>query len=214
MKVEFPQKPDSFKAAWPDEFTLFSWQDFLTAIPSPIFVVTSWKANGKENACLASWSTFVGDKGEFICILGAVSRVRGHLYPTLKETGCCVLNFPSRDVYDKCAATIKNNGFDDDEITKSGLTAEKAVAVNAPRIKECFLNIECEYLWEHEHFPNSYDTIIALRAKHICMDTAKTNEHGAGRYGKTGYMYNIHSPRNAQTGEVTPDCFGALEKYS
>lgn len=34
----------------------------------------------------------------------------------------------------------------------SGLTTEKGVTVNAPRIKECFLNIECDLLWEHEHF--------------------------------------------------------------
>lgn len=212
MKLEFPKMPDTFKETWPGEFEGFSWQDFLTAIPAPLFVVTSYKSNGKENACLQSWSTFVGDKGEFICIIGAVSK-RGHLYQTLKETGCCVLNFPSRDVYDKCADTVKNNSFDDDEITKSGLTAEKAVTVNAPRIKECFLNIECEYLWEHEHFEGSRDITVTLRARHVCMDSAKLDENKTGRYGKTGYMYNIHSPRNPATGEVLPDCFGALEKY-
>jgi flavin reductase (DIM6/NTAB) family NADH-FMN oxidoreductase RutF len=212
MKVEFSEKPETFKEAWPNEFTNFSWQDFLTAIPSPLFVVTTWKNNGKENACLSSWSTFVGENGEFICILGSVNK-RGHCYQTLNETKCCVLNFPSRDVYDKCALTIKNNGFEDDEITKSGLTAEKGLRVNAPRIKECFLNIECEYLWEHGLLADSRNTTIALKAVHICMDTDKTNEAGAGRYGKTGYMYNIHSPRDPATGEVTPDCFGALEKY-
>jgi flavin reductase (DIM6/NTAB) family NADH-FMN oxidoreductase RutF len=192
---------------------VFSWQDFLTAIPSPLFVATTWKANGKENACLHSWSTFVGHKGKFLCILGSVNP-EGHFYRTLKETGVCVLNFPSRDIYDKCAATIKNNAYEDDEITKSGLTAEKAVRVNAPRIKECFLNIECEYLWEHALFPGSKNFTVVLKAVHICMDIERSNEAGTGRYGKTGYMYNIHSPRNAITGEVTPDCFGALEKYN
>ena len=213
MKQEFSTKPATFKEIWLNEFTVFSWMDFLTAIPSSLFVVTTYKANGKENACLQSWSTFVGDKGEFICILGGVNT-HGHCYRTLKETKCCVLNFPSRDVYDKCALTIKNNAYEDDEITKSGLTAEKALTVNAPRIKECFLNIECEYLWEHELYKDNDHVTIALKAKHICMDTAKTDETGTGRYGKSGYMYNIHSPRNPETGEVTPDCFGALEKYS
>jgi hypothetical protein len=79
MKQEFSTMPDTFKQTWPDEFTWFSWQDFLTAIPSPLFVVTTFKTNGKENACLQSWSTFVGDKGNFICILGNVSK-RGHAY--------------------------------------------------------------------------------------------------------------------------------------
>ncbi len=212
MKKEFFEMPHTFKEVWPGEFERFSWHDFLTAIPSVLFVITSYKANGKANACLQSWSTFVGDKGEFICIIGSVSRT-GHLYRTLRETGCCVLNFPSRDVFDKCLQTVEHNDFNDDEIIMSGLTAEEAVSVNAPRIKECFLNIECEYLWEHEHFENSRDVTMALRAKHICMDTDRCDEKGRGRYGKSGYMYNIHSPRNPDTGEVTPDCFGALEKY-
>lgn len=185
----------------------------MTAIPSLLFVVTSYKENGKENTCLQSWSTFVGDKGEFICILGAISK-RGHLYQTLQQTNCCVLNFPSRDIYEICCDTVKHNSYDEDEITQSGLTAEKAATVNAPRIKECFLNIECELLWEKEHFEESRDVTVALKAKHICMDTDYYDEKRKGRYGKTGYMYNVHSPRNPETGEVLPDCFGALVKYN
>jgi len=215
VKKEFSSMPPTFKSKYQeyDEFAMFSWHDFLTAIPSPLFVVTSYKTNGKENACLQSWSTFVGDKGEFICIIGSVSK-RGHLYETLKNRKCCVFNFPSRDVYKKCSDTIRNNGYEDDEITKSGLTSEKAISVDAPRIQECFLNIECEYLWEHEHFEGSRDVTIALHATHICMDIDRCDENKLGRYGKTGYMYNIHSPRNPETGDVLPNCFGALEKYN
>jgi len=212
MKQEFSKRPETFKRIEEMNLGLFSWQDFLTAIPSPLFLATTYKANGKENACMQSWATFVGDNGEFICIIGSVSK-RGHLYRTLEETKCCVLNFPSREIYDKCMETIKNNDYEDDEITKSGLTAEKAVAINAPRIRECFLNIECEYLWEHEHFEGSREVTVALKAKHVCMDSDKLDEKKTGRYGKTGYMYNIHAPANPETGEVTPDCFGALEKY-
>lgn len=212
MKKEFTSKPEKITEMWPGELDAFSWQDFVTAIPSPLFLITTYKSNGKENACLQSWSTFIGDSGEFICIIGSVSR-QGHLYQTLNEKKCCVLNFPSRDVYDKCTRTIEHNGFDDDEITMSGLTTEKGVTVNAPRIKECFLNIECELLWDHEHFENSRDVTVALKATHICMDSERYDESILGRYGKTGYMYNINSPRNPDTGEMTPECFGALELY-
>lgn len=212
MKREFFTMPEKFKENWPGEFTNFSWQDFLTSIPSVIYVITSYKKNGKENASLQAWSTFVGDAGEFICIIGSVSKA-GHLYESLKETGCCVLNFPDRSIYNKCEDTVRNNGYDEDEITKSGLTADKALTVNAPRIKECFLNIEFEYLWEHEHYENSKDVVVALRAKHICMARDMWDEEKKGRYGKTGYLFNIHSPRNAETGDAIPDCFGALEMY-
>lgn len=54
---------------------------------------------------------------------------------------------------------------------QQGLTVEKAASVNAPNIKECFLNIECELLWEREHFEGSRDVVVALKTTHICMDS-------------------------------------------
>lgn len=212
MKKEFSSQPTTYKDEYPGELSAFAWHDFLTAIPSPLFLVTTYKDNGKQNACMQSWSTFVGDAGEFICIIGSVSKT-GHLYKSLLQTKECVLNFPSSDIYGKCEMTIKNNGYEDDEITQSGLTAERAKTVNAPRIKECFLNIECELLWEKEHFAGSRDVTIALRAKHIAMDDDHYDENKKGRYGKSGYIYNIHSPRNPNTGEVYETCLGALQKY-
>lgn len=213
MKKEISTKPEAIVEQWPGEMTSFSWQDFVTAIPSPLFLVTGWKSNGKENACLQSWSTFVGDSGEFICILGSVSK-GGHMYQSLKETGCCVLNFLSQDVYDRCCKTIANNQWEIDEITASGLTMEKALSVNAPRIAECFLNIECELLWDLEHFKGSRDVVVALKATHLCMDSDRFDERKLGRYGKTGYMYNVNSPRNPETGEVEPEAFGSIELYN
>ena len=65
MKREFSTKPEVITEQWPGELTAFSWHDFVTSIPSPLFVVTTYKSNGKENACLQSWSCFVGDGGEF-----------------------------------------------------------------------------------------------------------------------------------------------------
>ncbi len=213
MKQEFFKQPEKFKEEWPGELTSFSWVDFLTAIPSPIFLITTYKDNGKTNACLQSWSTFVGDAGEFICIIGSVSK-SGHLHKSLMKKKECVLNFPSSDVYDRCEATIRDNNYDDDEITISGFTVETAKTVNAPRIKECFLNLECELLWEKEHFEGSRDITVCLRVKHTAMDRDYYDEDKKGRYGKSGYIYNIHSPRNPDTGEVYSTCFGAIEKYS
>lgn len=209
MKREFAEIPGSFREQWPGEFSRFSWIDYLTAIPSPLFLITTYKGNGKPNACLQSWSTFVGDSGQFLCIIGSVSRT-GHLYRTLGERGECVLNFPSADVYDRCTATIRNNEYDDDEITASGLTVEKAAAVDAPRIAECFLCLECEHLWEREHFAGSREVTVCLRVKHVAMDGDHCDEERAGRYGRTGYIYNIHSPRNPETGRTEGDSLGFL----
>ena len=191
---------------------MFSWKELVTSIPVPLFVVTGWKPNGKENACLQSWATFVSDAGEFICILGNASK-SGHMYQSIKETGCCVLNFPSGELFGRCHKTIDNNQFESNEISASGLTAEKAVAVNAPRIAECFLHIECEFLWEHQNFENSGNAVVALKVVHISMDSDRYDQSKLGRYGKTGYIYNILSPRNPDTGAVEPEGFGTIEVY-
>ena len=55
MKKEFSHVPETI-----DEKELygFSWMEHVTAIPSPLLVVTSYKENGKTNATMQSWSTF------------------------------------------------------------------------------------------------------------------------------------------------------------
>ena len=210
MKKDFSSRPESFTETWEGQMNWHSWHYYLTAIPSPIFLVTTYKSNGTENAALMSWSTFAAHGGEYICLLGKVSKSQ-HLYQTLKETKCCVLNFPSKDIYGKCLKTIDNNDFERDEITVSGLTAEKAVKVNAPRVKECFLNVECEYLWGHELIPDSNIVTVALKAVHVTMDSDHYDEGKLGRYGDTGYIYNVHSRNNPDTGEAYPETLGVLE---
>mgnify|MGYP000955732718 CR=1 FL=1 len=115
MKKEYSAIPKSMLNM---ETYGFSWMDFITAIPAPLFVVTSYKSNGKPNACLQSWACFNGNPHGFYAILSSVNKA-GHLYQTIKETGEAVLNFPSADIYELCTATIVNNGFNDDEIALS-----------------------------------------------------------------------------------------------
>ena len=125
------------------------------------------------------------------------------MYRSLKETGACVLNFPTNDIYDRCIKTIGHNEFETDEITVAGLTAEPASRVNAPRIKECFLNIECEYLWEQELFEGRQEVAIGLKAVNVCMDSDHYDQLRLGRYGKTGFLFQIDQPSNPETGKIT-----------
>ena len=211
-EISISERPERFTEQYLEAFGNMSWYDFVTAMPSLVFVVTGWKSNGKENACLQSWSTFVGSgANDFICIMGKVG-INGHMYQSLKEIGVCVLNFPSNDIYDRCIKTIGNNQFEADEITASSLTAEKASKVNAPRIKECFLNIECEFLWEHELFAGSHEVAVALKAVNVCMDGDYYDQSKLGRYGKRGFLFQIDQPTNPETGETTPFGPGILEQ--
>lgn len=209
MKKEFSCVPAAINEG---ELYGFSWMDYVAAIPTPLILVTSYKENGKTNATMQSWSTFVSENG-FYCIFGSVNK-KTHMYATVKRTGQLVINFLSAEVYAKCMQTIKNNGYDDDEIARSGLTAEKAALVNAPRVKECFLNLECEYVWEKEITEGSGSVVMCVKVVNICMDEDHYNADAKGRYGETGYLYNIHSPRNPETGKAEKTCVGIIQKYA
>ena len=209
MKKEFSTCPKTINEK---ELYGFAWEDFVTAIPTPLLLVTTYKDNGKTNATMQSWSTFVSEDG-FYCIFGGVNKY-GHMYKTISQTGHLVINFPSLDNFQKCMDTIKNNSYDDDEIEKSGLTSEKASKVNAPRVKECFLNLECEYVWEKEISPESNSIVMCVKVVNICMDEEYYNVDKKGRYDETGYLYNIHSPINPETGKKEETCVGILTKRS
>ena len=69
-------------------------------VPSPLFLVTTWKANGQPNACMQSWAAFTSaDRGNgFYAILASVNK-NGHLYRSLQERKEAVLNFMSAAHY-------------------------------------------------------------------------------------------------------------------
>jgi len=195
VKKEYSAVPPSMAGM---ETYGFSWMDFVTAIPSPLFVATSFKSNGKPNACLQSWACFSGTDRCLYAFLSSVS-LSGHLYASVRETGECVLNFPSADVYERCLRTIANNQWETDEITASGLTVEAAVRVNAPRIRECFLALECRYAWDREIAEGSGHALMCLEVVHVGMDEAHLDEAAQGRYGESGYLYNVHYPVDPET---------------
>ena len=146
MKKQYSKLPESMKNM---EMYGFHWMEFVVSVPSPLYIITSYKNNGQPNACMQSWTTFTGGKNGYFAIVSAVSKY-GHLYQTLHEAGDAVINFMSADLYDKCMSSCKNNGFEIDEIKTAGLTSVKAEMVNAPLIDECFMNLECRFRWERE----------------------------------------------------------------
>lgn len=210
MKKEFFLEPAGLNGR---EMYGFSWLEHVTAIPSPLLVVTTYKDNGKTNATMQSWTTFTNDNGVFYCIFASVNK-GGHMYKSIKQTNSLVINFPDKDNFLKCHATIANNGYDNDEIELSGLTAERASTVNAPRIKECFLNLECEYAWEKETYEGSGGVVMCVKVVNAVMDEEHYNAQKLGRYGDTGYLYNIHSPMNPESFKEEDTYVGVIRKLA
>ena len=112
MKKSYSEMPESLKGSYADVSRAwgFCWKEFVMTVPSPMFLVTTYKANGLTNACMQSWSAFTSaDHGKgYYAILGSVNK-GGHLYSTLKEKQEAVINFFSADYYNACMATIRHN---------------------------------------------------------------------------------------------------------
>lgn len=210
MKYQYNTLPDSMKNM---ETYGFSWMEFVLSIPSPMFIITSYKSNGLANACMQSWTTFTGNEKGFYAIVSAVNK-NGHLYQTLHEKKEAVINFMSAEFYDRCMATIRNNQFETDEITVSGLTIAPAEVVNAPMIDECFLNLECKFKWEKEIVEGDDHVIVCLEVVNVHIDEDHLEERRLGRTGDTGILYNIHHPINPENFTGTAhDWIGVLKKY-
>lgn len=192
MKYQYYETPENMKGleAWG-----FSWLEFVTSIPAPMFLVTTYKTNGKTNACMQSWATFTtADKGSrFFAILSSVNK-GGHLYQTLLEQKCAVVNFLSVDLYEKAMTTIQKNQWEADELAESGLTAIKAEKVDAPMVDECFMNLECRLVWEKEIVPGDDHVMVCLEVVKVHVEEAYLDN----RIDEKGMIYNIHHPINPE----------------
>ena len=157
--------------------------------------MTTYKSNGQPNATMQSWACFTSANhgGGYYAILSSVNK-QGHLCQSLHEKKAAVLNFMSPDLYEACMQTIRNNQFEADEITASGLTAEKASWVEAPMVAECFMNLECRYMWEKEIVPGDDHVMVCMEVigGHIERDYLEN------RFGGKGVLYNIHYPMNPE----------------
>ena len=142
MKIEIGTAfPQYFKSAYPEEFDLFSHLETTSAIPSVLFAITTWKANGEPNVCFHAWSCFHGDKTAFFAVMGGLYQ-KTHTYANIMRDKCFCINFLPIRYYDQLIATINQND-ETDEFQVGNFTLEHAETIHAPMIKEAFLNMEC-----------------------------------------------------------------------
>lgn len=97
MKKQYSMLPESMKHM---EMYGFNWMEFVVDVPSPLYIMTSYKSNGLSNSCMQSWTTFTGGKNGYFAIVSSVSKY-GHLYKTLHETGEAFMNLECRYKWEK-----------------------------------------------------------------------------------------------------------------
>lgn len=195
-KKQFCTIPDKMKDM---QLWGFNWLEYVAAIPSPLVLVTGYKNNGLANATMDSWLCF-SSENDFYCIFGSVDK-RSHMYEVAKNQKQLVVNFPDKDVLDKCMSTIQNNFYDKDELALAGLGYHNGSKVNAPVVGECFLNLECEVAWEKPLLEGGNHVVMCAKIVNVWFDEDHYNADKLGRYGESGYLYNIRSTLNPETGK-------------
>lgn len=209
MKYELSPGSVDFKETWIRQSRIFSWIEYVSAIPQAISVITTWKEKQLPNACLQAWTMYSGDADGYYVIFSIMNDT--HTYKNILRDKDFVMNFPSIDEFPKCYETIRNNADEIDEITASGLTVEPSQAVNAPRIKECFLNLECRLGWHRPLHDGSYWHLFAGEVLHVGIESNRTQSGMHRRYGSSGFIYNIHSPIDPGTGAQDEARIGRIE---
>lgn len=207
MKIEIDRQMDHFRENWPGQYGYFSWMEFVAVAPQPLFVITTYKDGDIPNACFHSWGFWSGNKDGYLCLFSM--NTGGHTYQSIKKNRAWCVNYPSADLQKQCFATIELRGDSDDEITGAGLTVEPAKKVRAPRIAECFLNLECAYLWEKELFAGH--ALIAGRAVNVAIDEGAGNLAAKERFERFPLLYNVHEPLKIDSGESMDSVLGVLK---
>ena len=200
MKIHISEDfPKYFKAAYPEEFELFSHFETTSAIPQVLFAVTTWKENGKPNVCLHSWSCFHGDKTAFFAVMGCLYQ-HTHTYANIQREKCFAINFLPISYYDRLVKTIHSNHMEDDEFQVGGFTMEAANAINAPLIAEAFMNVECKLEQVQDLSGAGITSMVIGKVAYISV----SEEYAQGyenRYGKEGFMMLVPAPQDLLTGK-------------
>ena len=93
-------------------------------------------------------------------------------------------------------------------LIESGMSVEKASWVNAPMVRECFMNLECRFVWEKEIVPGDDHVMLCLEVVGIHID----EDHITDRTGENGFLYNIHYQMDPEKVTKTGHDYAAVLK--
>ena len=194
---------------WSGQFNTFSHMEFACSIPQSLFLISTLKENGQPNLCFHSWSCFGGDEGGYFAVMQNGSH-SSHTYENIVRENEFCINFVSADYYSNCIATITHNSANDDEFAAGHFTAEKSAKIKTPRVREAFMTLECQLACNVDLTRKGINSMIIGRVLHASVDE-KYIEGVDLRYGKKGFMFNIHEPADYATGQLDDTYVATLE---
>lgn len=113
------------------------------ALPSPVWVVGSYGADGQPNIMVAAWGGICSTAPP--CVGISLQRTR-LTYANIIENNAFTINIPSKQYLVETDYIGIVSGINADKFSIAGLTAVKSAVVNAPYVKEFPLVLECKLL--------------------------------------------------------------------
>jgi len=203
MKLQVgTERPGHFQPGYPEQWDIVSHLECAAGIPQALFAITTRKENGRPNVCFHSWSCFHGDKTAFFAVLGGLFQ-HTHTYANILREGVFCLNFLPLSAYEGLCKTILYNQEDLDEIQAGGFTLEPAATMDAPCIRESFLQLECTLEEAKDLSGAGITAMVTGRVQQVRLEEAYARELDR-RYGPAGFMLLASAPQNLQTGQASP----------
>ena len=107
--------------------------------PGPVLLLTTLH-KGKANVMTLSWHTMMEfEPPRLACIVSN----RDFSFAALKASRQCVLNIPTAELAAQVVACGNTSGQTLDKFAAFALTQQPASLVTAPRIRECYAQLEC-----------------------------------------------------------------------
>ena len=157
-----------------------------------IMVATAHK--GRNNVMTMSWHTMIDFNPPMV---GCVISDQSHTFDILKKTKECVIGIPTLEMAKKAIACGNVSGKNTDKFKAFGLTPLAASRVKAPRIAECYADLECKLV--DSGMAGKYNLFIFEVVK-AWVDTSKkapkTIHHcGKGKFIVAGKPVSIPSKK-------------------
>jgi flavin reductase (DIM6/NTAB) family NADH-FMN oxidoreductase RutF len=108
----------------------------------PLILVTTLGSAGLPNVAPKTQTTDVGRREQYFAF---VCTPEHHTYQNVKANKEFVVNYPGPELIGKISAAAQR-AEGSDEIALAGLTSTPSMVVKPPRIKECYLHLECKLL--------------------------------------------------------------------
>lgn len=159
--------------------------------PGPV-VLLGTARDGRPNLMAMSWHTMLEFEPPQ---LGCVVSDRNHSYASLVGSGLCTINIPTAELAEQVVGVGNCSGADTDKFARFGLSAVPARAVDAPRVRECYAQLECRVIDDSMVARYGLFVLEVVRAwvDRGIAEPRTIHHEGWGRFGVLGDRIRLKS---------------------